>query len=98
MVAEALRLTNCVQGADGPRRLVAPPLTNALVALVQRHLTDLGYDAGPVDGLIGPRTRRAVRKFQRDRGDPATGGISFVFLESLLVASGPDTTARERKR
>ena len=93
MFAEPLRLTNCVQSPDGPRRLVAPPLTNTLVAMVQRHLTDLGYDAGPVDGLIGPRTRRAVRLFQKDQGDAPTGAISFTLIESILAASAPSVAA-----
>jgi peptidoglycan hydrolase-like protein with peptidoglycan-binding domain len=35
---------------------------------VQRRLRDAGYRAGPVDGLYGPRTERAVRRFQRQAG------------------------------
>jgi peptidoglycan hydrolase-like protein with peptidoglycan-binding domain len=35
---------------------------------VQRRLRDAGYRAGPVDGLYGPRTERAVRRFQREAG------------------------------
>lgn len=32
---------------------------------VQARLRNLGYDTGPVDGIVGPLTRRAVRAFQR---------------------------------
>jgi peptidoglycan hydrolase-like protein with peptidoglycan-binding domain len=60
-----------------------------LVDLVQRHLRDLGYDPGPVDGLIGPRTREAIRRFERDRGDTPTGSIRFVLLEQLRSAFAP---------
>jgi hypothetical protein len=31
---------------------------------LQRRLNRLGYEAGPVDGLFGPRTERATRRFQ----------------------------------
>jgi len=39
-----------------------------LVREVQRRLRELGFRPGPVDGLFGPRTERAVRSFQRSSG------------------------------
>jgi Putative peptidoglycan binding domain len=35
---------------------------------IQARLNNLGYDAGPVDGVNGPRTRAAVTAFQKDNG------------------------------
>jgi hypothetical protein len=35
---------------------------------LQRRLNRLGYEAGPVDGLFGPRTERATRRFQARHG------------------------------
>jgi peptidoglycan hydrolase-like protein with peptidoglycan-binding domain len=35
---------------------------------VQRRLRAAGYRTGPLDGLYGPRTERAVQRFQRDAG------------------------------
>ncbi len=91
-VAAPLLLRNCVKGPDGPARLQAPPLTNPLIDLIQRHLNDLGYNAGPVDGLIGPRTRAAVRRFQRDQGDAPTGAITFALLERIVESTATDGT------
>jgi putative peptidoglycan binding protein len=31
---------------------------------VQQRLQNLGFDCGPIDGIIGPRTRGAIRNFQ----------------------------------
>jgi peptidoglycan hydrolase-like protein with peptidoglycan-binding domain len=41
---------------------------------VQRRLRDRGLRPGPIDGIYGPRTQRAVRRFQA-RHDLATDAI-----------------------
>jgi peptidoglycan hydrolase-like protein with peptidoglycan-binding domain len=46
-------------------------------ASVQRVLNDLGYSAGPVDGLMGGKTRGAIRAYQTDNGLPASGEPSL---------------------
>ena len=43
------------------------------VADLQRALKSRGYDCGPVDGIMGSRTREAVIRFQRDQGLPVDG-------------------------
>jgi peptidoglycan hydrolase-like protein with peptidoglycan-binding domain len=53
------------------------------VSDIQQKLNDLGYDAGPVDGLIGRKTRGAIRAYQNDAGLPVTGEPDAAFLESL---------------
>ena len=40
------------------------PMT-AIVAKAQSMLGSLGYNAGPADGQMGPRTRTAIRNFQK---------------------------------
>jgi WD40 repeat protein len=46
---------------------------------IQRALTDLGYDPGPVDGASGARTRRAIADFLAQRNlDPALDGATLV--------------------
>lgn len=57
------------------------------VARVQRTLADLGYAPGPIDGMMGPSTRRAIADFQRDRALPQTGELTpglIVELDSML--------------
>ena len=76
-------LDRCVSVDGSPQRLDTPPLSNALVLLIQTHLNALGFDAGPADGLIGPRTRDAIRRFQTDRGVAPTGAVTFDLLDRL---------------
>ena len=56
------------------------------IATLQRSLHRLGYDPGPVDGILGARTRAAIRAFQADAGLPVTGRISER-LESAVLAA-----------
>ena len=59
------------------------PTTRArsdLIESVQFELNRLGYDAGPVDGLAGRKTREAVEAFQTALGITPTGWISEELL------------------
>lgn len=73
------------QGAEGTNRATAP--RSDLVAESQRKLNALGYDAGSVDGQMGPRTRRAIAAFQGDAGLPVTGEPSPALIEALDQSS-----------
>lgn len=86
-VPGTLELSPCKVHQGVPRPVPAPPLTNPLVRIVQHYLRDLGYDPGPQDGLIGPRTLAAVRRFQGDQGFAATGVLTFALLERLQSAA-----------
>jgi localization factor PodJL len=62
----------------------APATENtALVARAQTLLNGLGYDVGPPDGLIGSRTRTAVKRFQNRNGLAETGEISIPLVTQL---------------
>lgn len=50
---------------------------------VQRRLARLGHRPGPVDGLFGPRTRRAALTFQRSSRLPADGIVGRRTLRAL---------------
>lgn len=69
------------QGTGGAA--TAPAQRSDLVAESQRKLNALGYDAGSVDGQMGPRTRRAIAAFQGDAGLPVTGEPTPALIEAL---------------
>jgi hypothetical protein len=52
-------------------------------AAVQQALARRGYYHGPIDGQIGPQSRRAIARYQEARGLRVTGGISSGLLHSL---------------
>ncbi len=62
------------------------------VEAVQRRLVELGYDAGVADGLMGPRTRAAIRALQRERGLTPSGRIDEGTLQALGLAPAPRTS------
>lgn len=61
---------------------------------LQRELNRLGFDAGPVDGLMGARTRGAIRAYQRDNnlledGQPTSSLLSHVRATAQSRTSAP---------
>lgn len=61
---------------------------SATVMYVQQSLRDQGYDAGPVDGQLGPRTRSALARYWEKRALPGEAGVSPALLERLLAEHG----------
>lgn len=41
---------------------------NPRVEEIQRILKDAHFDPGPIDGVMGSRTRKAIREFQKEKG------------------------------
>ncbi len=56
---------------------------SGLIREAQSKLNALGFDAGSPDGQAGPRTRNAVREFQKSLGLPETGNIDARLVEEL---------------
>lgn len=50
-----------------------PPLPRFDREDLQRRLIKLGYEPGTIDSLVGPRTRAALRRYQKNIGVPADG-------------------------
>jgi uncharacterized membrane protein len=61
-------------------------LPQARRAGIQRLLTRMGYDPGPVDGLDGPKTEAALRAFTADRNLPSDASAQADFFDRLLAA------------
>ena len=98
---ETYRLTR-VDGQLTERQLVADDLVRKPVDQVvlvgvapgpvraaQRLLTDLGYPTGPVDGIDGAQTRRALCAWRRLEGQPASRqALHPGELDALRTTSG----------
>lgn len=65
-----------------------PKETIGLVKATQHVLAKLGYEPGPVDGIIGAGTRKAIEAFERERKLPATGRISGKLLREIMRVTG----------
>lgn len=55
----------------------------ALVSRTQKLLLQVGYNPGPVDGIVGPRTRGAIREYQNAQGLRVDGTVSRELLTRL---------------
>lgn len=55
----------------------------SMAASVQMALSRQGYYRGPIDGDLGPMSRRAIANYQADRGLRVTGYPSNSLFESL---------------
>jgi peptidoglycan hydrolase-like protein with peptidoglycan-binding domain len=53
------------------------------VATAQRELNARGYNAGPVDGIYGPKTRTALLAFQEEHDLEQTGRPDPDTLEAM---------------
>lgn len=90
--AYALTVGLLAERLDGRGELVArwPAgarlLSRAEKAELQRKLMTLGFDPGPVDGKVGPDTRKAIRAFQKRAGKPADGYANHILLEAVREA------------
>ena len=57
------------------------------VRQVQELLAKLGYDPGPLDGLLGAWTRKAIREYQRAAGLRVTGRVTKRLIAQLKTGA-----------
>lgn len=55
----------------------------SLVAEVQSRLAQAGYYYGPIDGIMGRGTRRAIMAYQRAQGLPVDGLLSEPLVATM---------------
>ncbi len=76
---------------------IAPAGSIALeehVAAAQRRLSELGFEPGPIDGLMGPQTREAVRAFQRTKSLSPNGRLNAKTLKALFPSRSTKQSAK----
>jgi peptidoglycan hydrolase-like protein with peptidoglycan-binding domain len=78
--APVVATSSAVPAASGPLVRVAYSYT---VERIQAGLNELGYNAGPVDGLFGGTTASAIRAYQRNNGLMVTGRATQGLLEHI---------------
>ena len=75
---------------------------------VQEQLRSMGHDAGPADGIMGPKTQAAVKEFQESKGLQASGRLDSQTLAALQTggnqgassarsSSGQSSSAQQSK-
>ena len=62
------------------------PLSRANIKALQAALNNLGLNAGVPDGVLGPKTRAAVRAYQETAGLPPDGYATMELVERLRQA------------
>jgi hypothetical protein len=73
-----------------------------LTIRIQGALEALGFDPGPIDGLYGPLTTEAVRRYQRSAGLPPNGvltaeQVDALEMKSILQPAGPKVPPADAK-
>src|SRR5262249_25019142 len=69
-------------------------VTKEKVKDVQAALMKEGFDPGPVDGIMGPRTMAALRNFQAHNGLKVTGKLNTETENARTESAG--TTRRSK--
>lgn len=81
--------------------LRSPMMRGNDVAELQLRLGALGFDAGRVDGILGPTTQHAIGEFQRNAGivrDEVCGPETVDHLVRLQTRGGSASVAGVRER
>ena len=78
----AVNYANAVKGTVGCT--VLRKLTTDEVRQIQRKLKNIKLYDGPVDGIVGPKTRAATLGYQVENKLPQTGVLDFLTREKLF--------------
>jgi hypothetical protein len=74
----------------GSVRMTAGRSSNSGVKQAQQALKDKGHDPGPIDGVMGSRTKEAVKSFQSASNLQVTGTLDAATSQKLGISSGGD--------
>src|SRR5437867_4110307 len=90
-----------VDKVKGKKNKIEAKSEGTNVRTAQQALRDQGYNPGPIDGVMGPRTSAAVRDYQTKEGLTASGQLDDATMDKLGVRGAssasptiePQTTA-----
>ncbi len=101
--SEATLMPKANPDFDQPLRMIVTPNQpeNGMRTL-QRLLNKMGFNAGYVDGVIGKRSRAAIRLFQEGMDLPVTGKVTDGLIREVYAAAGyekpQNATLRVRRK
>jgi peptidoglycan hydrolase-like protein with peptidoglycan-binding domain len=90
-LAIGLFLLMAVESSAGTqrKRVVNRPLTRTELKQVERRLSEIGYKAGPADGVVDEKTRSALVLFQKWEGRKITGQLTRREFDAIMSAEPP---------
>ena len=71
--------------ADTPQENKNPDRDKNSIMAAQRALQSKGYYGGPIDGIIGPKTRSGLSEYQGDSDIKVTGELDEPTAKKLGV-------------
>ena len=74
------------QSQAGQDRSMSQAQSSDMVRKAQQALKEKGFDPGPVDGMMGPRTQQAIKQFQESQANlKPTGKLDQQTLAALGI-------------
>ncbi len=70
------------------------PVKKETIAAIQERLKELGHYSGAIDGLMGSRTERSIRRYQKAQGLPQSGKPTQALLEHLQETAAEQPSQR----
>ena len=80
--------SDCTRKSASKRPVSSKTSERQTIRDIQTYLAELGYDPGPADGLMGRRTRAAIRAYQSHSGLPESGQPSADLRLALAIDLG----------
>jgi len=80
--------SSSTQAAPAQSQTAAVNSSGSVVREIQSSLSRLGYDPGPIDGAMGPKTATAIRSYQQQNGLLVDGRASQPLAEHLRQKLG----------
>lgn len=70
-----------------PTPVVSQPLDARGISELQTRLSRLGFSPGSIDGIAGPMTAAAIKRYQQSRGRPVAAAVDDDLLDQLRKES-----------